>query len=308
MHKRIFDYVTIVLCAYYSSKKLEYLIPKINKKFKILIIDNSNQYIQKIFYDKFHKNVTYYIPPKDLGLSASYNIALKKIRSPYIFITQPDVEFSNQSINYLFEAAVKYPKAAILSSTVFNKKVGICESFKLLKINKKKLINDKLNNKFIYSKEKKTIWGDFCPEAVNCTTMFINKKSIKKINGWDNNFFMYCEDIDLCFRARLAGFEIIKVFKSKVRHEGFNSHDQNNNISIEDKRNWHWSWSQIYFHRKYSSNYFYYKIVFKLVIVSFIKMILYFLMFKKKYRSYFFKFYGGIISTMNLPSFYRSRH
>jgi len=127
MHKKIFDYVTIVLCAYYSSKKLRLSIPKINKKFKIFIIDNSKQYNQKIFYEKFYKNVTYYIPPKDLGLSVSYNFALKKVTTPYIFITQPDVEFSNQTINHLFDAALKYPKAAILSSTVFNKKKNMRE-------------------------------------------------------------------------------------------------------------------------------------------------------------------------------------
>jgi hypothetical protein len=94
MNKKIFNNVTIVLCAYYSSKKLKVLIPKINKKFNILIIDNSKQYKDKNFYDKQYKNVRYHIPKKDSGLSASYNLALKTVKTPYIFITQPDVKFS----------------------------------------------------------------------------------------------------------------------------------------------------------------------------------------------------------------------
>jgi len=307
MRKKIFDYVTIVLCAYHSSKKLKLLIPKINKKFKIFIIDNSKQYSQKIFYEKFYKNVTYYIPRKDLGLSVSYNFALKKVTTPYIFITQPDVEFSNQTINHLFDAALKYPKAAILSSTVLNKKKEICESFKSLKLNQKKLINNGENNKFIYSTEKKIIWGDFCPEAVNCTTMFINKKFILKINGWDNNFFMYCEDIDLCLRARLAGFEIIKVFKSQANHKGFNSHDQNNDSSIEDKRNWHWSWAQIYFNKKYNNKFGFFLLINKLIILSLIKFFFYLIIFNKKYRLYFFRMYGGFMSFLGFSAFFRSK-
>ena len=307
MNKKIFKEVTIVLCAYYSSKKLKFLIPKINRKFNILIIDNSKQYNDKLFYNKLYKNVRYHIPEKDSGLSASYNFALKTVKTPYIFITQPDVNFSNKTINYLFEAALKYSKAAILSSTVFNKKKEIVESFKSLKIHKKNLINRaNNNNEFIYSR-KKVIWGDFCPEAVNCTTMLINKKFIKKIHGWDKNFFMYCEDIDLCFRARLAGFEVIKVFKSEVNHLGFNSHDQNNNKSFEDKRNWHWSWSQIYFNKKHKNTFNFFLLIIKLIFLSFIKLFLYLIIFNKKYRLYFFRFYGGLFSFLGFSSFFRSK-
>jgi len=309
MNRKIFNYVTIVLCAYYSSRKLKIIIPKINKKFNILIIDNSKQYKDKIFFNKLYKNVRYHIPEKDSGLSASYNLALKTVKTPYIFITQPDVKFSNQTINYLFEAALKYSKAAILSSTVLNKKKEIVESFKSLKINKKNLINGvKNNNKFSYFNKKKVIWGDFCPEAVNCTTMLVNKNFIKKIHGWDKSFFMYCEDIDLCLRARLAGFEIIKVFKSKVNHLGFNSHDQNDNKSFEDKRNWHWSWSQIYFNKKHKNKFNFFLLVTKLIVLSFIKFFLYLIIFNKKYRMYFFRMYGGLTAFLGFSSFFRSNN
>jgi len=309
MNRKIFNYVTIVLSAYYSSRKLKIIIPKINKKFNILIIDNSKQYKDKIFFNKLYKNVRYHIPEKDSGLSASYNFALKTAKTPYIFITQPDVKFSNQTINYLFEAALKYSKAAILSSTVLNKKKEIVESFKSLKINKKNLINSvKNNNKFSYFNKKKVIWGDFCPEAVNCTTMLVNKNFIKKIHGWDKSFFMYCEDIDLCLRARLAGFEIIKVFKSKVNHLGFNSHDQNDNKSFEDKRNWHWSWSQIYFNKKHKNKFNFFLLVTKLIVLSFIKFFLYLIIFNKKYRMYFFRMYGGLTAFLGFSSFFRSNN
>jgi GT2 family glycosyltransferase len=308
MNTKIFNNVTIVLCAYYSSKKLKVLIPKINKKFNILIIDNSKQYKDKFFYDKQYKNVRYHITKKDSGLSASYNLALKTVKTPYIFITQPDVKFSNETIKYLFEAALKYSKAAILSSTVFSKKKEILESFKSLKINKKNQVNSKNNNKFIYTNKPNIIWGDFCPEAVNCTTMLVNKKFIKRIHGWDNNFFMYCEDIDLCLRARLAGFEVIKVFKSEVNHLGFNSHDQNNDKSFEDKRNWHWSWSQIYFNKKHNNKFNFFLLIIKLIILSFVKLILYLIIFNKKYRMYFFRLYGAFMSFFGFSSFFRSKN
>ena len=137
--------------------------------------------------------------------------------------------------------------------------------------------------------------------------MFINCEFIKKIGGWDNNFFMYCEDMDLCLRARINNYQIIKVFESKVKHLGFSSHSEEYNNCFNDKRNWHWAWAQIYFYRKHHNKYSYYKIIFKLVIINFFKMILYFLISKKKYRSYLYKFYGAANSLINTPSFYRSK-
>jgi GT2 family glycosyltransferase len=304
MNNLIFNEITIVVCSFFSHEKLSKLISTIDKRFKILIIDNAREFNIKNYYNNF-SNVNYYIPEKDLGLSGSYNYALYNCSTKYIFITQPDVTLELNAITKLYDAIKKYNNSAILASKVVYDDNQLDTDYRLLKFNKNnKIINIKkrILNHFSYDE----IQGDICVDAVTCTTMFINCEFIKKIGGWDNNFFMYCEDMDLCLRARISGYQIIKVSESKVKHLGFSSHSEDNNEVFNDKRNWHWSWSQIYFYRKHNSKYFFYKIVFKIVIVSFIKTILYFLISRKKYRSHLFKFYGGVISLINLPSFFRS--
>jgi GT2 family glycosyltransferase len=304
MNNLIFNEITIVICSFFSHEKLSKLISTIDKRFKILIIDNARESNIKNYYNNF-SNVNYYIPEKDLGLSGSYNYALYNCSTKYIFITQPDVTLELNAITKLYDAIKKYNNSAILASKVVYDDNQLDTDYRLLKFNKNnKIINiqKRILNYFSYDE----IQGDICVDAVTCTTMFVNCEFIKKIGGWDNNFFMYCEDMDLCLRARISGYQIIKVSESKVKHLGFSSHSEDNNEVFNDKRNWHWSWSQIYFYRKHNSKYFFYKIVFKLVIVSFIKTVLYFLISRKKYRSHLFKFYGGVISLINLPSFYRS--
>ena len=306
MNNLIFNEVTVVICSFFSHEKLSKLIPTIDKKFKILIIDNARQFNIKNYYNNF-SNVNYYIPEKDLGLSGSYNYALYNCSTKYIFITQPDVTLELNTINKLYDSIKKYNNSAILASKVIYDDGQLDSDYRLLKFNKfNKIIN--IKKKFQTYLSHQEIQGDICVDAVTCTTMFVNCEFLKKIGGWDNNFFMYCEDMDLCLRARINGYQVIKVFESKVKHLGFSSHSEDNNEIFNDKRNWHWSWSQIYFCRKHNSMYFFYKIVFKLVFISFVKMVLYFLISKKKYRSYLFKFYGGTISLINLSSFYRSKN
>ena len=304
MNSLIFDEVTVVICSFFSHEKLSKLVSTIDSKFKILIIDNAREFSIKNYYYNL-SNVNYYIPEKDLGLSGSYNYALHNCSTKYIFITQPDVTLELSTIPKLYAAIKKYNNSAILASKVVYDDDQLDTDYRLLKFNKNnKIINikKKYQNYFSYNEIK----GDICVDAVTCTTMFINCEFIKKIGGWDDNFFMYCEDMDLCLRARINGYQIIKVSDSKVKHLGFSSHSEDNNESFDDKRNWHWTWSQIYFYRKHNSKYFFYKIVFKLVIISFIKLILYSLISKKKSRPYLFKFYGGLVSLINFSSFYRS--
>ena len=47
------------------------------------------------------------------------------------------------------------------------------------------------------------------------------------LNDWDTNIFNYFEDMDLCLRFRLKGFEIIKIRNAEVDHDAFSSHDKN---------------------------------------------------------------------------------
>jgi len=303
----LFDETTVVICSFYSHDKLSKLIKEIDKRFKILIIDNAREFNLKSYYKNNFSNVSYYIPEKDLGLPGSYNFALNNIFTPYIFITQPDVTLESDTIIKLYNASKKYENSAILASKVIYNDSQLDTDYRFLKFNKSnKIIN--IKKKFINNSLYKEIEGDICVDAVTCTTMFINSNFIKQIGGWDENFFMYCEDIDLCLRARIQGYQIIKVSDSRVKHLGFSSHNENDSIMFNDKRNWHWAWSQIYFFRKHNNKFFYYKLAFKLVVISFIKIILNFILFNKKYRSYLFKFYGGVISLLHFTSFYRSKY
>ena len=76
---------------------------------------------------------------------------------------------------------------------------------------------------------------------------------------------------------------------------------------FEKKRNWHWAWSQIYFYKKHHSSFDLLRICIKLILVSFFKLFFYSLLFSGKRKIYFYRFYGGICSVLNLESFYRNK-
>lgn len=63
---------------------------------------------------------------------------------------------------------------------------------------------------------KKSIEADW----VSGACLFIRKNVFQKINGFDEKFFMYAEDVDLCRRAREKGLRVIYSPEFSVRHFG----------------------------------------------------------------------------------------
>ena len=81
--------------------------------------------------------------------------------------------------------------------------------------------------------------------------MFLNLNQFKEIGFFDENFFIYFEEIDLCKRFIKKNKKILLDTNIKINHLGGTSHDVSINFEMEKSRNWHWMWSSFYFHKKH---------------------------------------------------------
>ena len=73
--------------------------------------------------------------------------------------------------------------------------------------------------------------------------MFLNLKQFEEIGFFDENFFIYLEEIDLCKRLRKNNKKIYLDKKVLVNHLGGSSHNKKIDFEMELSRNWHWMWS-----------------------------------------------------------------
>ena len=81
--------------------------------------------------------------------------------------------------------------------------------------------------------------------------MFFKISEFKDTGFFDESFFFYFEEIDLCKRLIDKGKKIYLIPEIKIEHGGGISHDPLINIEMELSRNWHWMWSTFYYHKKY---------------------------------------------------------
>ena len=106
--------------------------------------------------------------------------------------------------------------------------------------------------------------------------MILNKKKFSNI-FFDENFFLYLEETDLCKRVKESGEKIIEI-NAEVSHLGNQSHKHHDSFEIEMSRNWHWMWSRFYFSKKHKGYTKSIIIFFPILIKLLIKLIFYFLL------------------------------
>ena len=82
--------------------------------------------------------------------------------------------------------------------------------------------------------------------------MFLNLDQFKDIGFFDENFFIYFEEIDLCKRLIQNNKKIFLDTNIKINHSRwYFTRSVSINDEMEKSRNWHWMWSTFYFNKKH---------------------------------------------------------
>ncbi len=301
--KNISNLCTVILPTFFPGNEIFENLKSIPNNLKILVIDNSYNQSLKEKISKY-ENCEYY-NIGDVGLGKTFNFALSKVKTPYILLTQPDVILRKNCVENLMQGFEKYKNAGMVVPIVFDNNIYSKYDFYDLKYSKK--------NKIFQNKKKNisTILpsGDFCVDAVNATTMLIKVEALKEIDGWDDNYYVYLEDIDICLRLKLNDYSIIKIAEAKVDHLGWSSHFAEIKDTMNVSRIWHFTWSSLYFENKYCRKNIVLKKLFRIMSLSIIKLVLNLIVFRfEKVNQNIIKLSACGAFILKRGSYFRVKH
>ena len=269
--------ITVVITAYKSESKIIKCLESINETYRVVLIENSNNHSLKNKIKKKFKNVECILSKENLGYARGNNLGLSKVITPYALIINPDAILRKDTIKNFFDIKDKIKNFAIIGPAIQDEK--------------------KLDNNFDKFTEVESVKG---------FAMFLNLKEFNNIGFFDENFFIYLEEIDLCRRLRANKKKIYVDPTIIVNHQGGSSHEKEYNYDMELSRNWHWMWSTFYFTKKYNGFLFALLSVLRKILSSSIKYVFYLLIFDKKRRLiYKFRLSGLFNSIIGKSSWYR---
>jgi N-acetylglucosaminyl-diphospho-decaprenol L-rhamnosyltransferase len=272
--------ITVVITSFRSETKIIDCLNSIKPEVKVLIIENSNNSDFKKRVEKRYSNVICFLSNENLGYAKGNNFGLKKVKSKYALIINPDAVLENDAIDNFLLSAKNNQDFALLGPYIQES-----NHFKAQ------------NNSEQELKEVDSIKG---------FAMFFNMSQFKDIGFFDENIFIYLEEIDLCRRVKIFKKKIILDPSIKVKHAGGTSHDNKINYEMELSRNWHWMWSTFYYNKKYNGYLIALIKTIPKLITSVFKIVLYSIALNKtKRRIYFQRFSGLINSILGKKSWYR---
>jgi len=295
--------LTIVIVTYKTDDQiLKNCINSIDQNVKIKIIENSNQ--KEFFKASFVENERLSITcsGKNLGYGAGNNFGFNLVETDFVIVANPDIIFDKT----FFKNIEKYIDGD-LDFTVIGSRQNNDEIFSssgLFKENEKKVYQ-----KNIITKSGKQV--DLLTKVdwvIGCM-MLINLKKFNSKKIFDESFFLYFEEFDLCKSIELKKGNVFIAKDLKIEHLGYKgSFGSNPKLRLESEklREWHWMWSTFYFYRKNFGYFFAFKKTIGKLLRAYLKFFFYTITLNDKLKNkYKCRFLGLLNSMVGKDSWYR---
>ncbi len=271
--------ITFVIVTYKSESVIQECLNTLPSDSKKIIIENSNNINFKKDLKLKYDNIEV-ILSENIGMGAGNNIGIKACKTKFAYVLNPDTKLNQNTIKNLLNGLNQISDFTIASP------LNDDPSYP----------NYKINN--LYNKDQNILSVD----RIDGFSMLINLEKFSDNNFFDENFFLYLENDDLCLRVKNKNENIYIVKNSLINHIGGISKKQN----LEYLRNWHWMWSKFYFNKKHYGFFKAFLKIFSNLLSSSLKFVFYLITFnhhKKKICQ--MRISGLINSILGNKSYFR---
>ena len=276
--------ITFIIVTFNSEKIINQCLNTLPKEAYKIIIENSKNIKLKTELESKYDNIEV-ILNENIGMGASNNIGIKKSKTKYVFILNPDVKFNDYTLKKIFEASEQISDFTILSPKNSDPNYPNYKESKTNKNTNENIIN---------------------VDYIDGFSMLINKEKFHEEEFFDENFFLYLENNDLCLRMKKKYHKIYIIKNSTVDHHGGISTDKLLFNETEYLRNWHWMWSKFYFNKKHYGYLNAFNKVFLNLLSAMLKYFFYLISFNFYKRNIYYMRMSGLFNSMlGRKSWYR---
>lgn len=210
--------VTVIILNTNELQHLKTCLPSVLSQtypnYEVLVVDNASTDGSIDFIKKYSPGVKVIQNKENLGYAAGNNVGFEHATGKYIAVLNPDTEVDKNWLSELIKPLEQNPKIGLTTS-------------KILIYNSRGIVNACGNIAHFTGL-------DFCrglgesstnyskPEfvgAISGCAFLIRRELLHQMGGFDPDFFIYLEDVDMSWRARLAGYSIFFVPTSLVYHK-----------------------------------------------------------------------------------------
>ena len=197
-----------------------------NCNFELIYVDNCSEDGSVAYIQQNFPSVKIIENTEKLGFGDNNNKGAVVAQGKYIAIVNPDIEILENSLDNLYHFAESLTYDAIIAPKLLNKDTSFQYSvrrFMTLGVfimraatrgndnTKNRVVQNYLFNDIEKDKTQPIDW------AIGAS-LFMSNNLFKKLKGFDTDYFLYFEDVDLCLRSWKIGTPVIYFPKSQMIH------------------------------------------------------------------------------------------
>jgi len=192
---------------------------------EIFVVDNGSQDGSVEMIRRQFPGVTLIENKENLGFSAANNLALQCVRSEYILLLNSDAELLPGALEAMASLLTSAQTAGLVGARILNPDRSLQASF----VDFPTLWREFL----ILSGLGRRIFGSWYPsynpkqsrvprpvDYVSGACLLVRRSAYDSVGGFDDTYFMYAEEVDLCYRIWQGGWQVWYQSEAEVLHMG----------------------------------------------------------------------------------------
>jgi GT2 family glycosyltransferase len=195
--------------------------------FEIIVVDNASIDDTIEAVKSNFPEVELIINETNRGFAVANNLGIQKTRGQYILFLNPDTIVHPHSLDILINFMDKNKDAGVCGPKLLNFDGSLQESIREFPTFRAALHRHTAFRylyifKWMYKKWAMKEHDDkqMDVDQVMGAALMTRKSIIEQVGPMDEQFFMYYEEVDLCYRIKTAGWHIVYVPESEITHIG----------------------------------------------------------------------------------------
>ncbi len=250
---------SFIILTYNSEKHISNLLDSIHKHYgeeiksgfiEIIIVDNASTDATLSKISKF-KKIKIVKNSENAGFAKGINIGASHAQGKYLIITNPDATLNGESLTTVLADFENDPTIGIIGGRIYKVK-GVYEKSvgRFLYVFNVLIMSLGLDELLGFrSSPNKRCEVDFVSGAF----LIVRSSLFRKVDGLDENMFMYVEDMEFCFRVKQADYKVIFDPSISINHESHGS--SNRSFAIKNIYS-----GILYFHKKHGTAFSYFMV------------------------------------------------
>ncbi|MDJ0702266.1 MAG: glycosyltransferase family 2 protein [Leptolyngbyaceae cyanobacterium MO_188.B28] len=294
----IYPRVSIILVNYNGSNVVlnclkslrQYLV---SVPYEIIVVDNCSTDKSADLIEQTFTDIKLIRLDKNLGFGAGNNLGVKNASGDILFLLNTDTLFKDDILPRLLSLLESDQHIGIVGPRLLNadgsfqlstaEEIGIMGEFRTLKQVRKYRNSKERTELAIAFGQTQTV------DIVVGAALLIRKVTFEKVGGFDENFFMYFEESDLCQRVRDLGLKVVYTPEVSLVHiGGYSVGKEPNRMALEYRR------SQLYYYQKHRP-------VWEQIILRFYLFLKFLITFLKSFDVTYLRFISVVINLREYP-------